>query len=476
MKKIQFLKLGIIGLALIFALFGMQKISRKQFEVKANSSGPSPGLTGAPSENTCAACHTDFGINSGAGNIVISGLNQNYKPGTQIPVTVTVNQSDAVTYGFELTAIDKNGNGAGTFSVPSQTPPQMKIVDGFLGSPVRKYVEHTSAGVIPTTFGTRSWTFMWTPPARRIGKIDFYAAGNAADSNGDTTGDHIYTTSKSTLSGSAISNFDGDVKSDFAVFRPSEGAWYSLNSSNGTFKAYIFGQSGDILAPGDYDGDGIEDYAVFRPSNGAWYLQRSTAGFTGAIFGQNGDIPVQGDFDGDLKTDIAVFRPSNGAWYILRSSDGAFDFRTFGLGTDKPVPADFDGDGKTDVAVFRPSNGVWFISRSSDGEFQAYSFGANGDKPVQSDYDGDGKADYAVYRPSDGAWYIQQSTAGFRGTAFGVPSDIPVPADYDGDGKTDIAVYRNGNWYLLRSSDGSFLGLTFGAATDIPVPNAYLND
>jgi hypothetical protein len=82
-----------------------------------------------------------------------------------------------------------------------------------------------------------------------------------------------------------------------------------------------FGAGGDKIVSADYDGDRRSDYAVFRPSNGTWYIQRSTAGFTGTQFGASGDVPVVGDYDGDLKSDIAVFRPSNNAWYILQSSN-----------------------------------------------------------------------------------------------------------------------------------------------------------
>ncbi len=135
----------------------------------------------------------------------------------------------------------------------------------------------------------------------------------------------------------------------------------------------------------DYDGDGTSDFAVFRPSIGTWFVLNSgSATFNATQFGSNGDVPVDGDFDGDSRSDIAVFRPSTGSWFILNSSNGQFQATNFGTNGDKPVPGDYDRDGKTDIAVWRPSVGNYFILRSSDGQFQATAFGSNGDIPTQA--------------------------------------------------------------------------------------------
>jgi hypothetical protein len=259
-----------------------------------------------------------------------------------------------------------------------------------------------------------------------------------------------------------FSDFDGDRKSDFSVFR--RGDWYINNTLNGQIRVVNFGLPDDEIVPADYDGDGRTDIAVFR--NGDWYMMCSTSGFMTRQFGQVGDIPVPADYDGDGKDDVAVFR--QGIWYLQQSSRG-FTAMQFGLASDKPVAADYDGDGRTDVAVFR--NGTWYLLRSSQG-FSAVQFGLANDKAIPSDYDGDGKADIGVFR--NGIWYLSRSSHGFAAIQFGILSDIPTPADYDKDGKTDIGVFRDGYWYTLNSSNGQFSAVRFGEPDDKPIPSAFV--
>lgn len=135
----------------------------------------------------------------------------------------------------------------------------------------------------------------------------------------------------------------------------------------------------------DFDGDGVSDAAVFRPSTGNWFILNSGSNtFRIEQFGSNGDIPINGDFDGDSLADLAVFRPAVGEWYFQRSSNGTVFGVPFGQNGDRPVPSDYDKDGKTDIAFWRPSNGNYFVLRSSDnfGTFFGFPFGQNGDLPV----------------------------------------------------------------------------------------------
>jgi hypothetical protein len=283
-------------------------------------------------------------------------------------------------------------------------------------------------------------------------------------------------------------DFDGDQRADIAVYREGNTAgapsyWHILRSLDNTYQGLQLGANGDKPVPADYNGDGKTEAAVWRPSNGTWYTSTNPATNYGAFgWGQSSDVPVPGDFDGDGKADYVVFRPLNGTWYVYESSNGGFQMQQFGTSTDKPVLGDFDGDGKTDFAYYRPgatslANSSWNVIQSSTGSLLSAQFGRGEDKAVPADYNADRLTDIAVYRPSNQTWYTSLSPAiNYGAYKWGIDGDVPAPADYDRDGKADLAVFRPGTatFYIIGSMNTHFYGQQWGVPGDRPVQTSFI--
>ncbi len=234
-------------------------------------------------------------------------------------------------------------------------------------------------------------------------------------------------------------DYDGDGKTDFSIFRQGTGececlvTWYIIHSSTNNQVVFQYAEDGDLPAQADYDGDGKTDAAVYRPSNNTWYIQGSSAGYytVSSEYFDEEDLPAPADYDGDGKADIGVWRSSNSTFYSIDSSDE--DLQTIAMSqSGVPVSGDYDGDGKADYALFAASGGYWYVRQSTTSTIVTVSgWGQTGDIPVQNDYDGDGRIDHTVWRPSNGTWYIRNSfDLSYRYVQWGEEDDIPVPAFY----------------------------------------------
>ncbi len=278
----------------------------------------------------------------------------------------------------------------------------------------------------------------------------------------------------------APGDYDGDGITDTAVYlaalgelayRPSD---LSTTAYDSLTKIGTAGTGNAIPTPGDYDGDGKTDDAVYSPATGAFTIKLTGGGGTETIpFGQTGagnSIPAPGDYDGDGKTDLAVYLPSLGQ-LIYRPSTGGSDvvtvFGNTGAGASIPTPGDYDGDGKTDIAVYLPSLGIYAYRPSSGGAdvLQSYGqVGAGASIPAPGDYDGDGKTDIAVYIPSLAQFIYRPSTGG---------SDLVTVFGNTGTGATIPAASIP---YAQPSSGGGTGARGTGAVTPASVVYIPLTD
>ena len=132
---------------------------------------------------TCVQCHGggDFGATT---TIEVThpdstGAVSAYLPGTEYVLNITVNTSNGTpsAHGMQATAVDANGNNAGTFSAPSSNA-QLGNAEG------RHIFEHDQAS------SSNAFTATWLAPSSG-GDVTFYAAGMAVNGIAGPSGDDV---------------------------------------------------------------------------------------------------------------------------------------------------------------------------------------------------------------------------------------------------------------------------------------------
>lgn len=170
-------------------------------------------LTNGQPQTCATGCHASFALNdpSGGGSVTIDAP-ETVAPGETITITVSVVNNTPTTgtreQGFLVTVKDPdigdNGTFAGSFTISD-------VANTRLAAGSDDHVTHTSAGTAQT-----SWSFDWTAPATDApAQVVIYAAGNAANGTGSTTGDYIYTdTHTISMAGVAV---EGGPQADIGV-------------------------------------------------------------------------------------------------------------------------------------------------------------------------------------------------------------------------------------------------------------------
>ena len=255
-------------------------------------------------------------------------------------------------------------------------------------------------------------------------------------------------------------DYDGDGRSDLAVFDSSVGNWYAYNLQRGqsTLWAQPWGWPGAETVPGDYDGDGVSDLCVYDQNAGCWYAwsqARQMVLMWAKPWGWPGAETVSGDYNGDGISDLAVYDQPSGNWYITTPSDAVLAWaRPWGWTGAVTVPGDYDGDGVSDLCLYDSLLGCWYAQNMAGNNLAwTLPWGWPGATTVPGDYDGDGKDDLAVYDQPSGNWYVWSMARNglvVWAQPWGWTGAVPVPGDYDGDAIADLGVYDTiqGYWYI----------------------------
>jgi len=171
----------------IFALLAFYFTGEKSSAHSKASQAPVLNA-GAPDMSSCnsSGCHEGT-VNDGNGSTLLdfSGENDEYIPGQHYTITVAVEGTGSLRYGFQMIARNENNQQAGSFVADTANKIGVQIIAGL------QFIGHKN---IPNP-NQNNFSFEWVAPSSDQGVITFWAAGNAANGDNGRNGDHIYTSS-----------------------------------------------------------------------------------------------------------------------------------------------------------------------------------------------------------------------------------------------------------------------------------------
>ena len=175
----------------IYFLFAIAIFLLLTPNVFSNMTGSPGGKTDSPSDGAnCTQCHTGT-INSGTGTLtVMTNIpTQGYTAGQQYAITIQLMESNCNRFGFEITCEENNfgSQKTGSFVLTDATNTQ------FANNSTS--ITHTLSGISGTNM--KIWTMDWIAPSNISSGVEFYVSAVAANNNGNTNGDQVYTTTHS---------------------------------------------------------------------------------------------------------------------------------------------------------------------------------------------------------------------------------------------------------------------------------------
>ncbi len=148
-----------------------------------NSTGSPGGRTGSPfhGSNCSVGCHVGTS-RIATGWITTDIPSAGIVGGNTYTITLTASSTTSNKFGFELTAESAASGKEGTFTITNSNETQLTPSGT---------VTHTGTGTTGTN-NQKIWSVDWTAPSSMPSDITFYAAVNAANGDGATSGDVIY--------------------------------------------------------------------------------------------------------------------------------------------------------------------------------------------------------------------------------------------------------------------------------------------
>ncbi len=198
------------------------------------SNQPPTGRTGATG-TYCNACHNSFGLNSGGGNVTVSGLptgSFNAGQAYNFSLNITHGAVDRLRWGFSIAAVNSSGQSVGTFSSTNANAANN-------GSELSHFSAVITGAQSSYTYANLKWTAPASPSVADK-NVTFYYVGNAANNANGNQGDYIYSGSSAVILPIDLKEFTASVVNTSVLLK-----WQSdneINSDNYTVQRSEDGQ------------------------------------------------------------------------------------------------------------------------------------------------------------------------------------------------------------------------------------------
>jgi len=154
------------------------------------------GYTMAPtstgSTRNCTNCHGDYSLNSGGGNITLTGLPTTFTAGVAYPFSIKIahGTADRKVWGYAIKAVDTTTNTVvGTWTSTNAN----SSIKGTAGGATYE-LSHANAAVTTVANNYTYTGLTWNAPSVAPSKVKFYVSAVAGNNNGNEAQDYVYTT------------------------------------------------------------------------------------------------------------------------------------------------------------------------------------------------------------------------------------------------------------------------------------------